>query len=159
MSELEDQVAELLRPLKTISPARRANGRNRRRRDLVFASLIALVLLVVAVGATYVTIEMTASPESAPISAHGSLACLDLIGGRADHAETIMKQRGYTISWRLKIYDPPEGKTFTTTSPASVAPDAIVEDIESGGDGVVLVFVHAPDDTHAPTPTPPPCLK
>jgi hypothetical protein len=159
VSDLEHQIAGLLEPLETISPARRANGRRRRRRELVLACLVALALFVVAVGATYVTIELTASPQSAPISAHGSLACLDLVGGRADHAESILNQRSYTIEWRLKTYQAPDGQTFTTTNPPSVAPDAVVEDVESSGDGVVLVFVHGSDDPYAPTPTPPPCTK
>jgi hypothetical protein len=159
MTDLERQVDEQLAPLKTIASARRVDGRGRRGREFVYASLVTAALLVLAIGATYLTIELTASPQPAPVSEHGSLACLDLVGGSAGHAETVLRQSGYEIKWRFETFDPPDGKTFTTTTPATVPTDAVVEDVESGGDGAVLVFVHAVDDAYAPSPTPPPCIS
>jgi hypothetical protein len=155
--DLERRVDEVLAPLRTISPARRANGRPRRRRELAIAAVISCALFVLAAGATYATIVFTASPEAAPVSQRGSLACLDLVGNTAQHAGTVLEERGYPIKWRLEAYGAPAGKTFTTTSPESVAPTAIVEDVTPGADGSVLVFVHASDDPYAPTPVPPPC--
>jgi hypothetical protein len=152
--DLERQIDELLAPLARIAPAERSERRSVSRSYTLVAIAIAVGLAMLAVGATWAVYELTVSPPPTPVSPHGSLACLDLVAGDAGHAESVLSAHGYTIEWKFLRYEAPDGKMFTTSSPSSVAASAIVEDVDAGTAGHVLVFVHAADDPYAPTPTP-----
>ena len=153
-SDLERQIDELLAPLAQIAPAQRRRGRTIARHYALVAAAVAVLLAVLAVGATWAAYELTASPAPTPASPGGSLACLDLVGRDARNAERVLRARGYTIDWKLLRYEAPDGKMFTTTSPPSVADSSIIDDVDAGEAGHVILFVHAGDDPYAPTPIP-----
>jgi hypothetical protein len=155
--DLRHLIDELVAPMSQIAPADRRRGRAVARRHALIAVALVALLVLVAIAATWATLDLTASPERSPVSRHNQLACLDLVGGSAAHAEDTLKSLDYSIEWRFVTYDPPDGQTFTTTAPESVEPTTIVEDAAQGHDGSVIVFVHAADDTLAPPPTPAPC--
>jgi hypothetical protein len=152
--DLERQIDELLAPLARIAPAERRERRSVTRRYTLVAVAVAVVLAMLAAGATWAVYKLTASPSPTPVSPRGSLACLDLVAGNADHAARVLTAHGYTIEWKFLRYEAPDGKMFTTSSPSSVAASAIVEDVDADAAGHILVFVHAADDPFAPPSTP-----
>jgi hypothetical protein len=154
--DLERRVDSLVAPLGAISPARRDRGRPVVRRHAVLAAVAAVVLVLLAAGATWAAIELTATPDTTPVSPGGRLACLGLVGGRADHARQVLDDRGYPIQWRLVTYNPPDGATWTATAAADVPADSVVERVAASATGV-LVFVHRADDAYAPVPRPSTC--
>jgi hypothetical protein len=67
--------------------------------------------------------------------------------------------RGLDVSWRLVVYQPPNGKLSTTSAVAAPPARAIVEDVVQAAPGRVYVFVHRASDRYAPTRTAPGCAK
>jgi hypothetical protein len=149
-------IDEILAPLGRITPADRANGRSVERRHKLVGLLVAGVLLVVCIGATWGAYELTtASPDPTPDSPGGPLACLHLAGGTAGQAQDTLAARGYTVRWRLLRYGP--DRTFVATEPHTVDPGAVVEDVELQEGSTVIVFVHLADDVNAPSVEPRAC--
>lgn len=155
--DLKHLIDDLIRPMAHITPADRHRARFVARRRILMAAILAALLVLIAIAATWATLDLTASPERSPVSQHRQLGCLDLVGASAAHAEKTLTPLGYSIEWRFVTYDPPDGQTFTTTAARSVGPTTIVEDVVRGQGASVIVFVHAADDAFAPPPRPAPC--
>lgn len=155
--ELRPAIDALLAPLATMKPAQRPRGRSIARRDRLIGVVFLVVAVLLVAAATWATLELTSSAERSPVSPGQPLACLNLVGGSATHAEDVLGQQNLAIDWRLAVYQAPDGKTWTTTEVGSVAADAIVEDVARADATTVYVFVHRADDPYAPTPTPPAC--
>jgi hypothetical protein len=118
---------------------------------------LALALVAVAIGATWATVELAASPTPTPVSPGQPLSCLNLIGGTATHARDVLQARGEAISWRLVTYKPPDGATWTTTRIDAPSTPVIVEHVLGTSPGGVIVFVQGADDPYAKPPVRPPC--
>jgi hypothetical protein len=155
--ELRGPIDTLLAPLATIEPAQRQRGHSIARRDRLIGVALSLIAVLLLTAATWATLELTSSAERSPVSPGQPLACLNLVGGSATHAEDVLGQQNLAIDWRIAVYQAPDGKTWTTTEVGSVAADAIVEDVARADATTVYVFVHHADDPYAPTATPPAC--
>jgi hypothetical protein len=154
---LDGRIREILAPLDHLTPATRGDSNRLRRRERVLVAVAIVLVLVVGLAATWAALDLTASPKATPVSPGGGLACLNIVGGRADDAEDVLARKGYAISWRQLTYQPPTGQMFTTTAPDAVPDTAVVEDVETEGDSRVLVFVHDRDDPYAPKVDPLAC--
>lgn len=148
--DLERQIDHLLAPLGEIPPADRNRGRAAAPRHRVIGAAVVVCLVVIAVGATWATIQLAERASTTPVTPPNSLSCLRLIGGSAKHADTALTHAGYQIRWRLLRYQPPNGKTATVTSPPSVPDSAIVENVASNGPRSVIVLVHLAGARFAP---------
>lgn len=155
--DLERRIDHLLAPLDEIPPADRSRGRAVDRRHRMIGAAVALTLIIVAVGATWASIQATKSATSTPLTPPNPLACRSLISGSAIHAETILTRDGYQIRWRLQRYQPPTGDTAIVSAPPSVPGSAIVQNVTSDGPHAVIVFVHLASDPYAPKTTPTRC--
>jgi hypothetical protein len=155
--DLERLVGDLLAPLNDIAPAQRSRGRAVIRRHHLLAVVVAALVVVLAAGATWATLQFTASPTPTPVSPGQPLACLGLVGGTAGDAQTILSDHGYAIEWHLATFNPPDGSTFTVVAQASVPADAIVRQVLGSSPDTVIVVVSLPSDTYAPPVTPEPC--
>ncbi|MDX6591780.1 MAG: hypothetical protein QOJ13_976 [Gaiellales bacterium] len=157
MSDLHDIVDGIVAPLADIAPAERGHARDLRRRRLVLAFVVSMVIVVLAAAATWTVLELTADATRTPVSPRGELACLDLVGGSAGDAAAVLRDKGYLVKWRLVEYQPPDGSAFSASEPRSVPETAIVEDVVGAQDGTVIVLVHGADDAYAPAPRAVPC--
>ena len=148
MSDLELQVHQMAAPLGAIRPATRGSGRPVARRHTALGVAVAVLLAAVALGATWAVLDATATPDEGPTSPGQPLACLGVVGGRATHAEQVVKAAGYRISWRLMIRDADGG--LNSHPVATAEPDDVVEMTALGTSGELVVFVHAAGDPNAP---------
>jgi hypothetical protein len=155
--DLEHETTQLLAPLEDIPPADRGRGRPVLRRHKILGVALAIVLLAITLGATWAAINLTATPAKSPGSRGRALACLHLVGRSAGHAETVLSHQGYTVTWRLMRYLPPDGKQFTVSTVPRVPSSAIVENLAAAGGKSVIVFVHFAADHRAPAPPQPAC--
>jgi hypothetical protein len=155
MNGLEHQVDGIVAPLGGIAPATRGSGRPVARRHAVLGVAVAVLMAAVALGATWAVLDATATPDEGPASPGQPLACLGVVGGTAANAEQVVEAAGYTIDWRIEIWN---ADGTTDQAAASVpAPDDVVEQVALGTEGQLVILVHAADDPNAPAVTPPPC--
>jgi hypothetical protein len=156
MSELEHQVDRIVAPLGGIAPATRGSGRPVARRHAILGVAVAVLTAAVALGATWVVLDATATPDEGPASPGGQLACLGVVGGTAAHAEKVVTAAGYTIQWQVVVYA--EDGSFDSKTVATPPSAAVVEQVATGTEGRLVILVHAAGDPNAPPVTPsPPC--
>ena len=154
MSELEHQIDRIVAPLGGIAPATRGSGRPVARRHAILGVAVAVLMAAVALGATWVVLDATATPDEGPASPGGPLACLGVVGGTASHGERVLTAAGYTIQWRLLVYA--DDGSFDSTPVAGPPAGAVVDQAALGTNGQLVLIVHATDDPNAPPPPPPP---
>jgi len=152
MSDFEHQLDRIVAPLGRISPATRGSGRPVARRHAILGLAVAVLVATVALGATLVALDATATPDEGPGSPGGPLPCV--VGGTAAHAEKAATAAGYTVEWRMVVYA--ADGTFNSDPVPTPAPDDVVEQLAPGTDGRLVILVHSPDDPNAPPPTPQP---
>jgi hypothetical protein len=151
-TELDRETSLLLAPLSEIPPANRARGRAIVRRHKIYGLAVLFALLAITLGATWAAVDLARTPPASPQGRGQPLACLGLTGRSAGRAASVLTARGYSISWRIMHYLPPNGKQFTVKTSASAPKTAIVHNIASAGPKSVIVFVHLAGDHLAPAP-------
>ena len=142
---IDDQLVNLLRPLKQVVPVTRPLTGKRRHR----LPLLAVVAVILAVGsaARYAIYDSTQSTSARVVPSHLPRWMSCLVGGRADQAQALLTGRGYAISWRFERYT---SKTLGYAStPKSVPKNSVVEDLILEAH-TAIVFVRARDDRNAP---------
>jgi hypothetical protein len=146
-------------PLADVTPAIRRDRQPRpfarRHRSALVIAAIACAAVATAAGGTYSLITESGSQAATPslVSQGGPLACAGLIGKDARQAQTFLEGHGWTISWRFThYYNPAEhnGEAGYASTPATVPPGSLVEDIVSGGGKIAVVFVRGAHDPNAP---------
>jgi hypothetical protein len=157
--DLAQRVDDWLVPLATIPPARRERGRPIARRDRIVGFVLVAIVVFVITGATWAILNATSSPRRSPVSPGQPLSCLGLVGHGATKAERVLEARGLDVSWRLVLYQAPNGKLSTTTAISTPPAHSIVEDVVQAAPDRVYVFVHHAADRYAPTPTASGCAK
>jgi hypothetical protein len=162
-SDLEEQrVERLLAPLQQVRPvtrparARPSKGRGRR---LV---LLAAAVLAIGVGVAAVRAVLPSRQQAtrSPLSQGGPFACQGLEGMPDGSAAAYFAHRGLSVSWRLTRYVDPtthDGIGAYASSPKTVPPDTIVEDVAFLNSTTVIVFVRSADDAFAPPLPSPGC--
>jgi hypothetical protein len=136
---------ELLAPLRRVEPVRRRARPHRRRATLPIA---ASALLIAGSAASYQAYRSTI-PQTARatrVVLPHPIACL--VGGRAAHAQDLIRQAGYAVSWRLETYA--SATAGYSSTPKTVPGSYLVEDITPQGSNTMIVFVRSPKAKNAP---------
>jgi len=163
LTSIEDRRIEtFLEPLRTLTPVRPTppgSSRATRLRAVLLGGAALIALAAGGVAFARGAFTSHATPDRAPVSAGGRLACSHLVGLDAQRAATVLRARGEVVSWRLTRYvDPAQngGVVGFASDVASPPPGTVVEDIASDPQGLV-VFIRRSDDANAPPVLTPRC--
>ena len=160
----EALVARLLAPLAMLEPAhwpgpprapervRRAWPPMRSRPRLRRLAIVACVLAGGAVGSAGYALEtwIARPAEPSPIAPGGLLSCLPILGRLGDEAAALLAADRIPVSWRFTRYAEPDSGASLTTAPSAPPLLSVVEDVQAGPDGGVIVFLRALTDPFAP---------
>jgi len=158
----ERRVEAFLEPLRTLTPVGptpAASSRATRLRTVLVGGVALAALAIGGVAFARGAFTSHATPDRAPVSAGGRLACSHLVGMDAQRAANVLRERGEVVFWRLTRYVNPAqngGVVGFASDVASPPPGTVVEDVASNAQGLV-VFIRRSDDAKAPPLSTPRC--